>query len=50
MDVQCDYVVIGTGSAGSVVASRLSDDPATSVLALEAGPRDKNKFADLIGG
>ena len=44
MDIQCDYLVIGTGSAGAVVASRLSADPATSVLALEAGPRDKNRF------
>jgi choline dehydrogenase-like flavoprotein len=44
MDVQCDYLVIGTGSAGSVVASRLSADPATSVVALEAGPPDKNRF------
>jgi choline dehydrogenase len=50
VDIQCDYLVIGTGSAGSVVASRLSADPATSVLALEAGPRDKNKLIRIPAG
>ena len=43
MDIQCDYLVIGTGSAGAVVASRLSADPANAVVALEAGPSDKSK-------
>jgi choline dehydrogenase len=44
MDIQCDYVVVGTGSAGAVVANRLSADPAAAVVALEAGPPDKNRF------
>jgi choline dehydrogenase len=37
---QWDYIVVGAGSAGSIVAARLSDDPAKRVLVLEAGPKD----------
>ena len=42
-----DYVIVGAGSAGCVLAHRLSSEPATSVLLLEAGGRATGMFKDM---
>jgi len=48
--MQADYVIIGAGSAGCVLANRLTEDPGNRVVLIEAGGRDWNPLIHIPAG
>lgn len=45
-----DYVIIGSGAAGSILAHRLTEEPGTTVCVLECGPPDRHPYIHVPAG
>jgi choline dehydrogenase len=45
-----DYIVVGAGASGSIVAARLAEDPSVTVCVLEAGPSDRRPYVHIPAG
>ena len=50
LDFEADFVIVGAGSAGCVLANRLSANPAYSVILIEAGGADTHPFIHMPAG
>lgn len=49
-ELEADYVVVGAGTAGCVLSARLTEDPGTSVLLVEAGAKDRHPYIHVPAG
>ena len=47
MEEDFDYIIVGAGSAGCVLANKLSENEKNTVLLIEAGGKDTNLFIDM---
>ncbi|WP_176590552.1 GMC family oxidoreductase [Sphingobium sp. EM0848] len=49
-ETAADYIIVGSGSAGAVVAARLAENPAINVLLIEAGGSNRRMLVDMPAG
>ena len=45
-----DYVIVGSGAAGSILCRRLTEDPGVTVCVLECGPPDRHPYIHIPAG
>ena len=50
MNESFDYIIIGAGTAGCILANRLTENENIKVLQIEAGEKDTNPWIHILGG